>query len=97
MAQSAQGVGGLKYDAAKRARLAELYNEVGSAYLAMANAVSPYGDGHSAERIVARIARFLERVDHAAGVFSAAYNDRTTVKLAGAVLFLQYDGQSIAP
>ena len=30
-----------------------------SAYEAMANAVNPYGDGHAAERIVARIERFL--------------------------------------
>jgi UDP-N-acetylglucosamine 2-epimerase (non-hydrolysing) len=30
------------------------------AYEAMANAVNPYGDGHAAERIVARIGRFLE-------------------------------------
>lgn len=29
------------------------------AYDAMANAVNPYGDGHAAERIVARIGRFL--------------------------------------
>lgn len=29
------------------------------AYDAMANAVNPYGDGHAAERIVTRIARFL--------------------------------------
>ena len=29
------------------------------AYLAMANAVNPYGDGRAAERIVARIERFL--------------------------------------
>jgi UDP-N-acetylglucosamine 2-epimerase (non-hydrolysing) len=29
------------------------------AYDAMANAVNPYGDGHAAERIVARIARFV--------------------------------------
>lgn len=29
------------------------------AYAAMANAVNPYGDGHAAERIVARIDRFL--------------------------------------
>jgi UDP-N-acetylglucosamine 2-epimerase (non-hydrolysing) len=29
------------------------------AYDAMANAVSPYGDGHAAQRIVARIGRFL--------------------------------------
>jgi len=31
------------------------------AYDAMANAVNPYGDGHAAERIVARIGRFLAR------------------------------------
>ena len=30
-----------------------------AAYLAMANAVNPYGDGRAAERIVARIGRFL--------------------------------------
>jgi UDP-N-acetylglucosamine 2-epimerase (non-hydrolysing) len=30
-----------------------------AAYLAMASAVNPYGDGHAAERIVARIERFL--------------------------------------
>lgn len=30
-----------------------------SAYDAMANAVNPYGDGHAAQRIVARIERFL--------------------------------------
>jgi UDP-N-acetylglucosamine 2-epimerase (non-hydrolysing) len=30
-----------------------------AAYAAMANAVNPYGDGRAAERIVARIARFL--------------------------------------
>jgi UDP-N-acetylglucosamine 2-epimerase (non-hydrolysing) len=29
------------------------------AYLAMANAVNPYGDGRAAERIVARVRRFL--------------------------------------
>jgi UDP-N-acetylglucosamine 2-epimerase (non-hydrolysing) len=29
------------------------------AYEAMANAVSPYGDGHAAQRIVARIGSFL--------------------------------------
>jgi UDP-N-acetylglucosamine 2-epimerase (non-hydrolysing) len=29
------------------------------AYDAMANAVNPYGDGHAAERIVARLGRFL--------------------------------------
>jgi UDP-N-acetylglucosamine 2-epimerase (non-hydrolysing) len=33
--------------------------EDSSAYDAMANAVNPYGDGHAAERIVARIGRFL--------------------------------------
>jgi UDP-N-acetylglucosamine 2-epimerase (non-hydrolysing) len=30
-----------------------------SAYDAMANAVNPYGDGHAAERIVARIERYF--------------------------------------
>jgi UDP-N-acetylglucosamine 2-epimerase (non-hydrolysing) len=34
-----------------------------AAYLAMANAVSPYGDGRAAERIVARIGRFLDCAD----------------------------------
>jgi UDP-N-acetylglucosamine 2-epimerase (non-hydrolysing) len=29
------------------------------AYEAMANAVNPYGDGHAAERIVARLLRYL--------------------------------------
>ncbi|MGH9641641.1 MAG: non-hydrolyzing UDP-N-acetylglucosamine 2-epimerase [Terriglobales bacterium] len=33
--------------------------EDSSAYDAMANAVNPYGDGHAAERIVARIGHFL--------------------------------------
>lgn len=31
----------------------------GAAYLAMANAINPYGDGNAAKRIVARIERFL--------------------------------------
>jgi UDP-N-acetylglucosamine 2-epimerase (non-hydrolysing) len=40
--------------------------EDSSAYDAMANAVNPYGDGHAAERIVARIERFL-RMDSSIG------------------------------
>jgi UDP-N-acetylglucosamine 2-epimerase (non-hydrolysing) len=30
-----------------------------SAYLAMANATSPYGDGHASERIVERMRRYF--------------------------------------
>jgi UDP-N-acetylglucosamine 2-epimerase (non-hydrolysing) len=39
--------------------VAELIDDA-SAYEAMANAVNPYGDGHAAERIVARVERFLD-------------------------------------
>jgi UDP-N-acetylglucosamine 2-epimerase (non-hydrolysing) len=35
------------------------------AYQAMANAVNPYGDGHAAERIVARVRRYFESTQRA--------------------------------